>query len=251
MHRLHPMTKLVIAGFSLVLGMVLPGIWWNYAAFALLVVPLALWGRILPELLRAASKVVLPFAISLFLVQGLFWPGGTPVLELGPFSFKEEGLLFAIRGTGRILMVVSSFLLLIFTTRADELMLALSQRGVPNSIAYILLATLQIAPRFQSKANTILDAQRSRGLETEGSLIQRLRALIPLIQPLILGSIVDIEERAIALEVRAFGHAGPKTSMLVLHDTTGQRVFRWLLLLAAVALVGWRIYYWAAARFGS
>jgi energy-coupling factor transport system permease protein len=250
MHRLHPMTKLVIAGFCLALGMLLPGVWTHYIAFALIIVPLALWARILPDLLRAALKVVLPFAISLFLIQGLFWPGGTPVLELGPVSFKQEGLVFAIRGTGRILMVVSSFLLLIFTTRADELMLALSQRGVPNSIAYILLATLQIAPRFQSKANTILDAQRSRGLETEGGLRQRLRALLPLVQPLLLGSIVDIEERAIALEVRAFGQTGPKTSMRVLHDTTGQRVFRWLLILAILLFTGWRIYVWAVERFG-
>jgi len=130
-------------------------------------------------------------------------------------------------------------------------MLALSQRGFPNSIAYIMLATMQIVPRFQAKANTILDAQRSRGLETEGNLLVRLRALLPLIQPLLLGSIVDIEERAIALEVRAFGRQGPKTSLLVLHDTPAQRVLRWLLLLGMLAVIGWRLYLAIAPRLAA
>jgi energy-coupling factor transport system permease protein len=148
-------------------------------------------------------------------------------------------------------MIVGSFLLLTFTTRPDSLMLALSRHGVPNSITYIILSTMQIVPRFQAKANTILDAQRSRGLETEGSLLVRFRALLPLIQPLLLGSIVDIEERAIALEVRAFGRGGPKTSLLVLQDTNVQRVARWLLLLVSLAVVGWRAYVWLAPRFAA
>lgn len=251
MHRLHPLTKLALVGFCLALGLFLPGVWLTYAAFALVVIPLAIWAGILPRFLRAVFKTALPIVISLVLVQGLFWPGGTPILDIGPLSFKQEGVTFAIRSAGRFIMVIGSFLLLTFTTRPDGLMLALSQHGVPNSIAYIMLATLQIVPRFQTKANTILDAQRSRGLETEGNLMVRFRALIPLIQPLLLGSIVDIEERAIALEVRAFGRAGPKTSLLILHDTTWQRVVRWLLLLASLGVIGWRIYLWLAPRFAA
>jgi energy-coupling factor transport system permease protein len=242
MHRLHPLTKLVLVLFLLVLGLLLPGVWSTYIVFLAIIAPLAVWGQVLPNVLRGSLKVVLPFAVSLVLVQGLFWPGGTPVLQLGPISFKEEGLFFALRATGRILVMVSSFLLLTLTTRADGLMLALTEKGVPNSITYILLSTIQLIPRFQAKANTILDAQRSRGLETEGNLWVRAKAIVPLIQPLLLGSIVDIEERAIALEVRAFGRQGPKTSLLTLHDTTGQRVARWLLLLASLAVVVWRIY---------
>jgi energy-coupling factor transport system permease protein len=251
MHRLHPMTKLVIVLFCLVLGLFLPGVWLTYAAFALIIVPLAAWAGILPPFLKAVFKTALPIVISLFLVQGLFWPGGTPIVSLGPLSLKQEGVAFAIRSAGRFIMIVGSFLLLTFTTRPDGLMLALNQRGVPGSIAYVILSTMQIVPRFQTKANTILEAQRSRGLETEGNLFVRLRALLPLIQPLLLGSIVDIEERAIALEVRAFGRQGPKTSLLVLEDTGFQRLIRLLLILASLAVVAWRIYLWLAPRLAS
>jgi energy-coupling factor transport system permease protein len=250
-HRLHPLTKLVLVFFCLVLGLFLPGLWLTWAAFVVVILPLALWAGILPRFVSAVFKIALPVVISLFLVQGLFWPGGTPIVELGPLSLKQEGLAFAIRSAGRFVMIISSFLLLTFTTRPDGLMLALRERGFPNSIAYIMLATLQIVPRFQTKANTILDAQRSRGLETEGNLLVRFRALLPLIQPLLLGSLVDIEERAIALEVRAFGRPGPKTSLLVLRDTGWQRVARWLLILASLVVVSWRMYLWLAPRFTS
>ena len=241
LHDLHPLTKLMLALFCVVAGILIPGAAGSYLLFVLLLLPLAIWGRMVRPFLNAAAKAVIPFAVSLFLVQGFFWPGGTPIFGLGPFSLKEEGLYFAIRMTGRILALVGSFLLLTFTTRPDNLMQALGEQGAPRALTYILLTTLQIVPRFQTKARTILDAQRSRGLETEGNLWQRVRALVPLIQPLILGSIVDIEERAIALEVRAFGRSGPRTNLQTLTDTGRQQVTRWLLLLAAVATVGARL----------
>ncbi|HSM57518.1 MAG TPA: energy-coupling factor transporter transmembrane component T [Candidatus Sulfomarinibacteraceae bacterium] len=235
LHRLHPLTTLTLSFFCLVLGLVAPGLWGAYAVFLLLLLPLILVGRILRPHLSASLKAVLPFAISLFLVQGLFWPGGTPILDLGPLSLKHEGVLFATRTTGRILVIVSSFLILTFTARPDALMQALREKGVPRSITYIVLTTIQIVPRFQAKANTILDAQRSRGLETEGSIWRRFRALLPLVQPLVLGAIIDIEERAIALEVRAFGREGPRTNLQRLEDNQWQVWMRWLLLLGALA----------------
>jgi energy-coupling factor transport system permease protein len=230
-----------LAGFCLLAALALPGTWATYGVFAAVILPVAAWGRVLRPLIGAAGRTVLPFAISLFLIQGLFWTNGTPIVTIGPLSFKQEGVNFAAQSAGRILLIVSSFLLLSLSTRPDALMVALSQRGVPKSIAYIVLSTIQLVPRFQAKAATILDAQRSRGLETEGNLRRRMGALMPLIQPLVLGSIVDIEERAIALEARAFGRRGSKTNLLVLTDTPTQAVMRWLLLVAAVVMLAARL----------
>ncbi len=250
-HRLHPLTKLSLVGFCIVLGTLLPGIWMTYALFASFILPLVIWAKIPIQFLNALLKAVLPFVISIFLVQGFFWPQGTPIFDIGPFSLKEEGVLFGIRTIGRLIIILSAFLILSFTARPDELMLSLGQQGVPQSISYIVLSALQIVPRFRAKANTIIDAQRSRGLETEGNLLIRVKTLGPLILPLLLGSIVDIEERAIALEVRAFGRQGPKTSLLVLEDTGFQRLIRLLLLLASLAIIAWRIYLWLAPRLAA
>ena len=105
-HRLNPLTKLALAGFLLVAGLAAPGLWGTYLLFALGVLPLALLAQVSRELLRMSFRVVLPFAISVFLIQGFLWPGGTPVIGFGPVSLKQEGLLFATAAAGRILMVV-------------------------------------------------------------------------------------------------------------------------------------------------
>jgi energy-coupling factor transport system permease protein len=78
-------------------------------------------------------------------------------------------------------------------------------------------------------------------LETEGGLPRRLRALLPLVAPLILGSLMDLEERAIALEARAFTRRGPKTSLMEIPDSPLERVARWGLLLAVAALIVARV----------
>jgi energy-coupling factor transport system permease protein len=223
LHALHPLTKLSLVGFLFAATLALPGIWAAYAVVALAVVPLAASAGVLRPLLGAAGRAALPFAVSVFLVQGFFWPGGQPTLRLGPLSLKREGLSFAVASVGRILGIVSSFVLFALTTRPDRLMVALAQRGFPGSLAYLLVSTIQIVPRFQAKAQAILNAQR---------------ALVPLITPLVLGSLVDVEERAMAIEARAFNRPGPKTSLLEVTEAAWERGARWILLSASLLTLG-------------
>jgi energy-coupling factor transport system permease protein len=131
------------------------------------------------------------------------------------------------------------------TTRLDTLMISLKQVGVPSSLAYIIVTTLQIIPRFQSKASSILDAQRSRGLETEGSILTRARAVVPLVLPLVLGSLVEVEERAIAIEARGFNSKKVETSLIEIPDTKTQeiarRAFFILMILSIITRVVWQL----------
>lgn len=247
LHRLHPLTMLSLSAFALVAGLTIPQLLSGYAILLVFLVPLALYGRLTQEFLKWTGRIVLPFAISVFLIQGLFWVGGTPIISLGPLSFKLEGLIFAVSSTGRILAVVGSILLLAMATRPDALMIALEQRGFPATISYIVLTTIQIVPQFQTKATTVLDAQRSRGLETGGNLLHRARTLLPLVAPLVISSLVDIEKRAIALEARAFKRRGPKTRLMVLQDTPLQKLARWGLLITLPLLVIARLV-WALWR---
>lgn len=240
-HRLHPLTKLGLAGVVLITGLMLPQVWFTYVLFIVVLLPLVLWAQVAVRFIKALWPLILPFAVSLLLIQGLFWSGGPDLFAIGPLIFKQDGLIFATRMTGRILTIVSAFLLLSLTTRPDALMLALQECGLPGTIAYIILTTLQIIPRFQARTQTILDAQRSRGLETEGHILIRIKALLPLVIPLVLGSIIDVEERAIALEVRAFNHPGPRTSLLILEDSSLQGVIRLLIMMIIVIIIILRI----------
>jgi len=232
-HQLFPLTRLALVVLLLVGGLAFPGSWTPYGIFLLVLLPLGLWARVLVDLLRTTGQAALPFVISVFLVQGFFWPGGTPVLQVGPLALKAEGLAFALASSGRILLVIGSFLWFVFTTRPDTLMMALVQRGFPASLAYIVVSTIQIVPVFQGRAAAILDAQQARGLETGGGLVQRLRAVTPLVIPLVLSSLIDVEERALAIEARAFNHPGPKTSLVELHEAGWEPALRWVTLLAA------------------
>jgi energy-coupling factor transport system permease protein len=241
LHDLHPLTKLALLGLCLVLAFALPGIVWVLAAFGLLLLPLAAWGRILAPFSRNAFNVVLPFLLSLALIQGFFAGGETELFAIGRFAFTQEGLLAGLTVAARLLLALGGTLLLMLSTRPDHLMLALTERGLPQALGYIVLTALQIFPRFQDRARVILEAQQARGLETEVGLVGRLRLLVPLIGPLILASIVDVEERAMALEARAFSRRGPKTSLITLRDSRGQALLRAGFLLAALALVAWRL----------
>jgi energy-coupling factor transport system permease protein len=245
LHKLHPLTKSLLTLLVLVAGLTLPGSWTGYILFLSVIFPLAVWGNISRNFLRIVWNISLPFILSVVIIQSLFWGEGTPLFEFWIFAPKQEGALFAIISVGRIVLVMSAFILFAMSTRPDTLMISLKQVGAPSSLAYIIVTTLQIIPRFISKAATILDAQRSRGLETEGNLLVRARALVPIILPLVLGSLVEVEERAIAIEARGFNSTNKETSLIEIPDTQVQivlrRVFVLLIILTVVARIAWQL----------
>jgi len=245
LHKLHPLTKGLLTLLLLVAGLTLPGNWTGYFLVLFVILPLAWWGQIFSPFIRIVWRISLPFIISVVLIQSLFWGEGTPIFEFWIFSPKWEGAIFALISVGRILLLMSSFILFAMTTRPDALMISLKQVGVPSSLAYIIVTTLQIIPRFQGKASTILDAQRSRGLETEGNMFVRARAVVPIVLPLVLGSLVEVEERAIAIEARGFNSNRKETALIEIPDTKGQyllrRMFVALMILSVLVRIAWRL----------
>jgi energy-coupling factor transport system permease protein len=240
-HQLHPQTKLEISAAVLVIGLLWPGPWGSYVVLALMVVPLTLWSQVGRSMWRSVGYIVWPFALSAFLIQGLFWRSGPAYPLFGPLYLHTEGLWYAVESSGRVALITSSLLLLALTTRPDMLMLAMTRMGLPHAIAYIVVTTIQIVPRFQARARTIADAQQARGLEVKGGFLQRVRALPPLVMPLVLGSLVEVEERAMALDARGFATQGPKTSLIELVDSPNQRRVRWLLRGLVVVMIGVRV----------
>ncbi len=233
LHNLNPITKLVLALCLLICSFALPGPWTSYLILILIIVPLAAWGRVLNTLIGLVLRISWPLILSVFIIQTLFWGKGTTLFEIGPLAPKLEGAIFAFTSTGRILFIMADFMLFSLATRPDTLMISLKQSGMPSGLAYIIVTTLQLIPRFITKANTILDAQRSRGLETQGNLFVRARALLPLVMPLVIGSLVEVEERAIAIEARAFNSSRKETSLLEIPDTSFQSIIRWCLVICA------------------
>ena len=226
LHHLNPITKFVLTLCLMICGLVLPGMWLSYLILLAIIVPLAIWGKVLSRLAQLVFNISLPLIVSIFIIQTLFWGKGTPLFEVGPFAPKLEGFLFSITSAGRILFIMADFILFSLTTRPDMLMISLKQAGLPPGIAYIIVTTLQLVPQFAAKANAILNAQRSRGMETQGNMLIRARALLPLVMPLVIGSLLEVEERAIAIEARAFNSKHKETSLIEIPDSQIQRFAR-------------------------
>lgn len=207
----------------------------------LVIVPAAVAGSVRP-LLRAILVLTLPIGISVFLVNLLFFPGGSTVLlQLGPIAATAEGLGFAIEILARLLAIAGGITLFYLTTAPGDLTLDLERRGVSSRFAFVANASVQTVPAMVERAQAITAAQRARGLDTEGSIVARIRGIVPIVGPVILGSIGDVEQRTMALEARAFARPGRRTLLWAPADSGRQRAARWLIVACLVALIVARV----------
>jgi len=188
-------------------------------------------------LLRLSLIVTLPLAISVVLVSVLTRPGETVLVVVGPFDITLEGIDFAAQTVVRLLAISTALGLFALTTEPRAFVLDLERRGVSPRLAFIAVATVEAVPTLVERGATIAEAQRARGLDTEGGLRARLRGLLPIVGPMILGSLTDVEERSLALESRAFSRPGRRHLLWAMPDTPRERIVRWLLLLALVAAI--------------
>ena len=242
-HRLNPMTKVVLALSLVLIAFSSPWFWTPPAIFILVILPLTLIGKVAREYWNFFFKVILPTILFLFIMQALFLPGKSKIIfEIFGLEATELSAQLAFRNATRIAVMVSSFTILLLTTHPSELMSDLTRRGMPGQFAYVIISSIQIIPQMQAKAQTIISAQRSRGLDTQSSFFKRAGSLIPLIGPLVFGSLVEVEERAIAIEARGFTSTNTKTSLHEIPDTNVDKTIRWILVAFVLASVAWRLW---------
>jgi energy-coupling factor transport system permease protein len=189
--------------------------------------------RYLPYL--AATGLLL---ISIMLINTFLYPGATDSLfTIGPFTASGTGLVAALQAALRVLAFATSVALFALTTRTDELVDDLERRGLGRRAAFILTTAIGTVPRLAERAREIVEAQRSRGLNTEGGYLARARGVLPVAGPLVLSALTEVEHRAMALEARAFAAPGKRTLLRAYPDSTAQRLLRWGLVVLTIVLV--------------
>jgi energy-coupling factor transport system permease protein len=241
-HRLNPLTKATIATVTAIAAVVLGGLLGPILLVSLAVVGPAMVAGVLGRLARTALLLALPIATSAFLVNLFFFPGGEEVLlRIGPITATVEGLGFAMEILVRILAISGAVTLFYLTTRPADLVVDLERRGVSPRVGFVTNASVQTVPAMVDRATQITAAQRARGLDTEGSIWRRVRGIVPIVGPVILGSIAEVEERTMALEARGFTRPGRRTLLWSPPDSGIESALRWALLLALVALVVLRV----------
>jgi energy-coupling factor transport system permease protein len=201
--------------------------------------------RVVRPLLRAMFVLTLPIAVSVVVVNVLFFPGGRDVLlQLGPVTATREGLVFAIEIVLRLLAIAGAISLFYLTTTPAELTTDLERRGVSPRLAFVANASVQSVPAMLERAGAITEAQRARGLDTEGSVLARLRGIVPIVGPVVLGAIGEVEQRTLALEARGFSRPGRRTLLWQPDDRPAERLARWVMALVLVALLVARALGW-------
>ena len=236
--RLNPLTKATLATVATLGAFVLGGYLGPLLLIVALVLPGAIAAHLLLRVVRVAVLFSLPISISVALVSVFTRAGSTVLFNLGPFDATLEGVDFAAQIIVRLFTIAMALALFGLTTEPRAFVVDLERRGLSPRVAFAAAATLETIPLMVERALAIQAAQRARGLDTEGSLRARIRGILPLVAPVILSSLTEVEERSLALEVRSFGRPGRRDLLWTLPDTGRERLLRWLLLAALlVALV--------------
>jgi energy-coupling factor transport system permease protein len=188
--------------------------------------------------MRPFVLATIPLIASILFVNIFFFPGAHDVLvQLGPITATGSGLTAALQAALRVVAFALSVAVFSLTTETDDLLVDLERRGVGRRGVFVIGSAIQTIPRMAERAGEIVEAQRARAMDTEGSPIRRIRGVLPLAGPMILGALTDVEERTMALEARAFSAPGRRTTLRPIPDSGGQRVARWIVGLGAIALV--------------
>src|SRR5512136_1900322 len=232
-HNLDPRIKFiyVIAIFvaAILFGQIIP-----LLALFVLQIPFVLLARVHRQWLRSLRGALF-LATSIFLLNVLFrWINAGYVL-------LATDVEFAAAMTLRFIVLVESFSVFFLTTSPDMLGLALEQSRVPYEFSFAFTTAVRFVPVLAEEAQTIMDAQKARGLELEkGNFMKRIRNYVPVLIPLIVSAIRRSLELAEAMESRAWGAVKKRTNLYSLKLHRGDIA----LLAITIAILVTAVYVW-------
>ena len=241
-HRLDPRAKLValicyIVALFLAEGLVTYGI--LLVALAAVVVSSTVS---LKALLRGMKPVV--FILVFTAVLNVFYTPGEALVSFWIFTVTREGVIHAFFMVVRILMLISCTFLLTYTTSPlaltdglESLMGPLKKLHIPvHELSMMMSIALRFIPTLIEETDKIMSAQRARGADFDtGNLIQKAKALIPLLVPLFI-SAFRRAELATAMECRCYHGGQGRTRMSQLHYRPSDVVFMLATLALAVGI---------------
>ncbi len=152
----------------------------------------------------------------LFIFSSILWPltlKDFPVWwSAGPFQISREAVGYGLAMGIRLVTFVSSGILFLSVTRNEEITQGLIRIKVPYPAAFALSTALRLLPTFVGAGATIIEAQRSRGLDLDkGNIFRRVGYFIPQAVPLLIYALRYTNFLAMALESRGFDPGYPRT----------------------------------------
>ena len=211
-HALDPRAK-ILAVAVLAVGLFLVG---SLAGFLVVGVVLALCvaaSRVPLGVFFVSMRPVLPIVVATALFQALFSREGEVLLAWGFLEVRDAGLRLAAFLVLRILLLVGAAGLLTATTSplaladgVEDLLSPLKTLRFPvHEVAMMMSIALRFVPTLADEAGRIMKAQAARGADfSEGGLLKRARAMLPVLVPLTVGAFRRADELAEAMESRGY-----------------------------------------------
>jgi len=176
----------------------------------LIQVPLVFVAKVQKEWMRSMKGSAM-FAVIIFAMNllSLYFYSGYETFG----SILERSLAMTLR----FIVLIQTFSIFFLTTSPDMLGLALEQSHIPYELCFAFTTAVRFVPVLAEEAQTIMDAQKARGLELEGgNFFKRIRNYIPILIPLIVNAIRRSLELAETMESRAWGANRNRTNLYVL-----------------------------------
>ena len=224
-HRLDPRTKLIFT-VAYIVALFLARRVVSYAILLVLLGVLIAVSKVgLKSILRGMKPILIIVIITG--VLNLFYTAGEgePLVSFWVFNIYAEGIWAAIFMVLRIAMLITCTFLLTYTTSPiqltdglERLMNPLKDARVPvHELSMMMSIALRFIPTLIEETDKIMSAQKARGADFEsGSIVQKAKALIPVLVPLFVSAIRRAAELATAMECRCYHGGEGRTKLHVL-----------------------------------
>ena len=224
-HHLDPRTKLIMLVVYIV-ALFMAVSWVSYAVMLVFLLTVIKISTIPPKSIVRGMKPLVMILVFTGVLNLFFTTGeGEPLVDFWIFTIYAEGLTRAIFMVVRILMLISGTFLLTYTTSPisltdglESLMNPLKKLHVPvHELSMMMCIALRFIPTLIEETDKIMSAQKARGADFEsGSLMDKAKALIPVLVPLFISAFRRADELATAMECRCYQGGDGRTKMKLL-----------------------------------
>ncbi len=223
-HRLDPRTKL-IGLVVYIVALFMAKSWISYGAVLVFLLAAIKISTIPPKSIIRGMKPLVMILVFTGVLNLFFTPEGAVLVKVWVITITSGGLRRAVFMMSRILMLITGTFLLTYTTSPisltdglESLMNPLKKFRVPvHELSMMMCIALRFIPTLIEETDKIMSAQKARGADFEnGSLMERARALIPILVPLFIGAFRRADELATAMECRCYQGGEGRTKMNLL-----------------------------------
>ena len=248
LHRMDPRTKL-FGTMAYIVSLFIADSLPVYAAAALFLVIAIRMSKVpVKFMVRGLKSILILLLISVSF--NLFLTPGTPIFKIGFLQMTWEGVEFAALMAVRLIFLVLGSTILTLTTTPNQLTDGLEKSlgflgkvGVPvHEVSMMMSIALRFIPILIEETDKIMKAQMARGADFEtGNLIQKAKAMVPLLVPLFISAFRRATDLAMAMEARCYRGGDGRTKMKPLRYENRDRVAYAVCFVYLAAVIGMKI----------